>query len=87
MSLQQYSKLFYKFLKKIKKGETYQIKICQKYTNNSMINSVKLFWNLMHANTSSESFMIRDRNYSIISCSPETLLVKKNNRIIRQIST
>jgi len=82
LSLQQYSKLFYKFLKKIKKGETYQIKICQKYRNNSMINSVKFFWNLMNINTSSESFMIRDKNYSIISCSPETLLVKKKNKII-----
>ena len=69
LSLQQYSKLFYKFLKKIKRGETYQIKICQKYRNNSMIDSVKFFWDLMEINTSSESFMIRDKDYSIISCS------------------
>ena len=47
-----------------------------------MINSVKFFWDLMDINTSSESFMIRDKDYSIISCSPETLLVKKKNRII-----
>ena len=36
----------------------------------------------MDVNTSPESFMIRDENYSIISCSPETLINKKNNRII-----
>ena len=82
LSLRQYSKLFDKFLKKIKKGETYQIKICQKYKNKSMINSVKFFWILMQTNTSPESFMIRDKNYSVISCSPETLLEKKKNQII-----
>ena len=36
----------------------------------------------MKGNTSPESFMIRDNNYSIISCSPETLVNKKNNTII-----
>ena len=34
----------------------------------------------MKVNTSQESFMIRDENYSIISCSPETLIDKKNNK-------
>ena len=36
----------------------------------------------MKVNTSPESFMIRDNNYSIISCSPETLIDKKKNIII-----
>ena len=36
----------------------------------------------MKVNTSPESFMIRDKDYSIISCSPETLINKKNNKII-----
>ena len=36
----------------------------------------------MRINTSPESFMIRDNNYSIISCSPETLINKKNDIII-----
>ena len=36
----------------------------------------------MKVNTSPESFMIRDENYSIISCSPETLIDKKNKNII-----
>ena len=44
MTLNQYSKLFDKFIKKIKKGETYQIKICQKYRNNSRIDSIKLIY-------------------------------------------
>ena len=36
----------------------------------------------MKVNTSPESFMIRDDHYSIISCSPETLIDKKKNTII-----
>ena len=36
----------------------------------------------MKVNTSPESFMIRDNNFSIISCSPETLIDKKKNIII-----
>jgi anthranilate/para-aminobenzoate synthase component I len=81
LSLGQYSKLFDKFIKKIKRGETYQIKICQKYRNNSRIDSVRFFWNLMKINKSPESFVIRDLDYSIVSCSPETLIEKKNNMI------
>jgi len=82
LSLKKYSTLFNRFLKKIERGETYQIKICQKYRNNSKIDSIKFFWKLMKINTSPESFLIRDKDYSIISCSPETLIQKKKNMII-----
>ena len=82
LTLAQYTKLFRNFSQKIREGKTYQIKICQKYKNHSNIDAVKFFWKLMKVNTSPESFMIRDNNYSIISCSPETLINKKNNVII-----
>ena len=36
----------------------------------------------MKLNASPESFMIRDKNYSIVSCSPETLISKKGRNII-----
>ena len=36
----------------------------------------------MKINSSPESFMIRDKNFSIVSCSPETLIDKKGNSII-----
>ena len=36
----------------------------------------------MKVNSSPESFMIRDNHFSIISCSPETLIDKKKNTII-----
>lgn len=82
ISLDQYTKLFNSFSKKIREGKTYQIKICQKYRNKSNIDSVQFFWKLMKVNTSPESFMIRDKNFSIISCSPETLIDKRKNFII-----
>ena len=36
----------------------------------------------MKINASPESFMFKDKNYSIVSCSPETLIKKKGNKII-----
>jgi len=78
----KYKKIFDLFSKKIREGETYQIKICTKYKNKSHINPVNFFWKLMKVNSSPESFMIRDKNYSIVSCSPETLIDKKGDRII-----
>ena len=78
----KYKKIFDLFSKKIKQGETYQIKICTKYKNNSHINPVNFFWKLMKVNASPESFMIRDKDFSIVSCSPETLIDKRGNNII-----
>ncbi len=77
----KYKKIFNLFSKKIKQGETYQIKICTKYKNNSIINPVNFFWKLMKVNSSPESFMIRDKDYSIVSCSPETLIEKRGLKL------
>ena len=82
INYQKYKKIFDLFSKKIKQGETYQIKICTKYKNKSQINPVNFFWKLMKINSSPESFMIRDKDFSIVSCSPETLIDKKRNNII-----
>ena len=82
ISYKKYQKIFNLFSKKIKQGETYQIKVCTKYKNESQINPVNFFWKLMKINSSPESFMIRDKNFSIVSCSPETLIDKKGNKII-----
>jgi len=82
IDFKKYKKIFDIFSKKIRSGETYQIKICTKYKNKSQINPVNFFWKLMKTNASPESFMIRDKNYSIVSCSPETLISKKGKSII-----
>ena len=82
INYKKYKKVFEIFSKKIRQGETYQIKICTKYKNKSNINPINFFWKLMKTNSSPESFMIRDKDYSIVSCSPETLINKKFNTII-----
>ena len=72
-----YKKIFNKFKKKIKSGETYQIKICTKYKTKSKIDPLDFFSRLSKTNLAPEAFMIKDKNYSIISCSPENLITKK----------
>ena len=77
-----YTKIFDKFKKKIKQGETYQIKICTKYKNKSVIDPLDFFCRLSKSNLAPEAFLIKDKNYSVISCSPETLIQKKGRSII-----
>ena len=76
-----YTKIFNKFKKKIKRGDTYQIKICTKYKTKSKIDSLDFFSRLSKTNLAPEAFMIRDKDYSIISCSPENLITKKGSLI------
>ena len=76
-----YSKIFKRFKKKIKSGETYQIKICTKYKKISKIEPLDFFCRLSKANLAPEAFMIKDKNYSIVSCSPENLITKKGSLI------
>ncbi len=76
-----YTKIFDKFKKKIKSGETYQIKICTKYKNKSQIDPLDFFCRLTKTNLAPESFIIKDKNYSIISCSPENLIDKRGSHI------
>ena len=76
-----YTKIFDKFKKKIKSGETYQIKICTKYKTISKLNPLDYFCRLSKTNLAPEAFMIKDKNYSIISCSPENLVTKKGSLI------
>ena len=77
----KYQRIFRYFSKKIREGETYQIKICTKYRNRSKINPINFFWKLMKVNSSPEAFMIKDKDYSIVSCSPETLIDKRGSNI------
>ena len=76
-----YTKIFNKFKKKIRSGETYQIKICTKYKNKSLIDPLDFFCRLTKTNLAPEAFMIKDKNFSIISCSPENLITKKGSFI------
>ena len=81
ININSYTKIFNKFKKKIKRGETYQIKICTKYKTKSKINPLDFFCRLSKTNLAPEAFLIKDENYSIISCSPENLITKKGDYI------
>jgi para-aminobenzoate synthetase component I len=76
-----YTKIFDKFKKKINAGETYQIKICTKYKTKSKIDPLDFFCRLSKSNLAPEAFMVKDKNFSIISCSPENLISKKGSFI------
>ena len=76
-----YTKIFDRFKRKIKSGETYQIKICTKYKLKSKIDPLDFFCRLSRTNLAPEAFMIRDKDYSIISCSPENLITKNGSLI------
>ncbi len=76
-----YSKIFDRFKKKIKSGETYQIKICTKYKTLSKIDPLDFFCRLSRTNLAPEAFLIKDKNFSIISCSPENLITKNGSQI------
>jgi para-aminobenzoate synthetase component 1 len=76
-----YTKIFDKFKRKIRSGQTYQIKICTKYKNKSQIDPLDFFCRLTKTNLAPEAFMIKDKNYSIISCSPENLINKQGSYI------
>ena len=80
-SIQVYEKIFNKFKKKIRAGETYQIKIAQKYSNKKDLDVVDLFFDLMKKNLSPESFCVRTKDFNIISCSPENLFKVKGKKI------
>ena len=81
MNRDSYKRIFNKFKRKIKSGETYQIKICTKYKKRSKINPLDFFNRLSKSNLAPEAFMIKDKDYSIISCSPENLITKKGSLI------
>ena len=76
-----YTKIFDRFKKKIRTGDTYQIKICTKYKNKSSIDPLDFFCRLTKSNLAPEAFMIKDKNFSIISCSPENLITKNSSSI------
>jgi len=76
LNKKSYNKIFNKFKNKIKSGQTYQIKICTKYQNKSKIDPIDFFCRLSKTNVAPEAFLIKDKDFSIISCSPENLITK-----------
>ena len=51
------------------------------HTKKSLIDPLDFFCRLTKSNLAPEAFMIKDKNFSIISCSPENLITKNGSKI------
>jgi para-aminobenzoate synthetase component I len=77
-----YETVFNKAREEIFRGNTYQIKISQRYTKEVQADPLSVFLSLMNSNPSPESFMIKLKDFSMASCSPETVIERRGNKIL-----
>ena len=76
----QYEEVFRQAREAILDGETYQIKISQRFEAPARIDRSG-FERLCLANPAPEAFLLWTENFSILSCSPETVIERKEDRI------
>ena len=78
----EYEKIFEKAREAILDGETYQIKISQRFESKAAINPLLAFEKLCVTNPAPEAFLLQTPSFSIVSCSPEVVIEKKGSRIV-----
>ena len=81
LDFEQYCEIFQRAREHILDGETYQIKISQRYEAETDISPLIAFVRLMEINPSPQAFLWRDHDYSLVSCSPESVIHLQNNII------
>ena len=74
LEFEQYREIFQRAREYILDGETYQIKISQRYETETNICPLHAFVHLMKINPAPQSFLWRDNDFSLVSCSPETVI-------------
>jgi anthranilate/para-aminobenzoate synthase component I len=74
LEFEQYRNVFKQAREAILDGETYQIKISQRFEAPVGINPIHAFEKLCLANPAPEAFLLLTENFSILSCSPETVI-------------
>lgn len=77
----QYQKIFKQAREAILDGETYQIKISQRFEAAAQINPLHAFEKLRLSNPAPEAFLLQTRDFSIVSCSPEVVIDKRDKKI------
>jgi para-aminobenzoate synthetase component 1 len=82
LSFEDYEKVFATAREAILDGETYQIKISQRHEARISIDPIDAFRRLHAANPSPEAFLIRQPDFAIVSCSPETVIDKTGEKIV-----
>ena len=81
LSFEDYAKVFAAAREAILDGDTYQIKISQRHEARMSIDPLDAFRRLHMANPSPEAFLIRQTDFAIVSCSPETVIDRTGNMI------
>ena len=82
LSFEEYEKIFHQAREAILDGETYQIKISQRFEAEAKINPLLAFAKLSESNPAPESFLLQTSEFSLVSCSPEVVIEKTGNRIL-----
>ena len=82
LSFQEYKNLFHQAREAILDGETYQIKISQRFEANAQIDPLLAYAKLSQANPAPEAFLLKTPEFSIVSCSPEVVIQKTGKEIV-----
>lgn len=82
LEFSEYEKIFNQARESILDGESYQIKISQRYEAEVKVNPLIAFHKLCQANPAPEAFLLKNKHFSIVSCSPEIVIEKKGKHIL-----
>jgi len=82
LSFEEYEKIFHQAREAILDGETYQIKISQRFEAEATIDPLLAFAKLSESNPAPEAFLLQTPEFSLVSCSPEVVIEKTGNRIL-----
>ncbi len=78
----EYAEIFQAAREQILDGNTYQIKISQRFESRQTLNPFQAFARLSSTNPSPEAFLLCWDDFSLVSCSPETVLHKQEANLI-----
>lgn len=82
LNYEKYQKLFDRAKEAILDGETYQIKISQRFHAKIQIEPLLAFEKLNASNPAPEAFLLQTPTFSMVSCSPEVVIDRKGPKII-----
>ncbi len=80
LPFEEYARIFDAAREHILEGNTYQIKISIRYTAEGTLPPLTAFGNLMAANPAPEAFVLKWDDFSLVCCSPETVLIQEGHR-------
>ena len=81
LDFDRYETIFNQAKQAILDGETYQIKISQRFEAESKVDPLLAFAKLHQANPAPEAFLLQTPDFSLVSCSPEVVIDKVGQRI------